>query len=149
MLEKSTSVNSDVIIYDLEDSVSPSAKDKANARDKLKAFLSGTNLPSTDKIAVRVNDVRTPFFTQDVTSILSLPAVQTVVLPKVHSPQDLHYASQYIAQVFQQNPRKTPVRIVSSVESANAMWNLRDIAGWKSEYEQVNLSGLLVRSTLL
>ncbi|KAI3603037.1 citrate lyase subunit beta [Moniliophthora roreri] len=137
MLEKSTSVNSDVIIYDLEDSVAPSAKDKANARDKLKAFLGGTNLPSTDKIAVRVNDVSTPFFTQDVTSILSLPAVQTVVLPKVHSAQDLHYASRHIAQVFKQNPRETPVRIVSSVESAKAMWNLGEIAGWKSEYEQV------------
>lgn len=40
MLEKSLSSTSDMIIYDLEDSISPSAIDKANARNKLTNFLS-------------------------------------------------------------------------------------------------------------
>ena len=39
MLEKSITTGSDVIIYDLEDSVSPVPLDKANARGRLKKFL--------------------------------------------------------------------------------------------------------------
>ena len=39
MLEKSLSTKSDVIIYDLEDSVPPSTKDKDAARKRLKDFL--------------------------------------------------------------------------------------------------------------
>ena len=39
MLAKSLDIGSDVVIYDLEDSVSPSPEDKLNARNKLKAFL--------------------------------------------------------------------------------------------------------------
>jgi malate synthase len=39
MLEKSITTGSDVIIYDLEDSVSPVPLDKANARVRLKKFL--------------------------------------------------------------------------------------------------------------
>lgn len=39
MLQKSLATGSDVIVYDLEDSVAPSATDKANARANLKKFL--------------------------------------------------------------------------------------------------------------
>lgn len=39
MLEKSLTSNSDRIIYDLEDSVPPSAKDKDSARQRLNAFF--------------------------------------------------------------------------------------------------------------
>jgi citrate lyase subunit beta-like protein len=39
MLQKSLGTGSDVIIYDLEDSVAPSPDDKANARANLKKFL--------------------------------------------------------------------------------------------------------------
>jgi len=40
MLEKSLTTDSDVIIYDLEDSVPPDPSDKTRARSKLKDFLS-------------------------------------------------------------------------------------------------------------
>lgn len=39
MLEKSLSTKSDVIIYDLEDSVPPSASDKNGARSRLQKFM--------------------------------------------------------------------------------------------------------------
>jgi len=39
MLEKSITTGSDVIIYDLEDSVSPVPSDKASARSRLRKFL--------------------------------------------------------------------------------------------------------------
>jgi citrate lyase subunit beta-like protein len=44
MLEKSLTTDSDVIIYDLEDSVPPDPSDKTRARLRLKEFLSVRNL---------------------------------------------------------------------------------------------------------
>ena len=49
MLEKSLTTDSDVIIYDLEDSVPPDPSDKTRARSKLKDFLSVRNLYTTIK----------------------------------------------------------------------------------------------------
>lgn len=45
MLQKSLTSNSDVIIYDLEDSVPPSAADKASARTRLKELLRVCAIP--------------------------------------------------------------------------------------------------------
>ena len=45
MLEKSLTTPSDVIIYDLEDSVPPSPADKKGARDRLTHFLTASYFP--------------------------------------------------------------------------------------------------------
>lgn len=90
MLEKSISSNSDVIIYDLEDSVAPSPNDKGDARVRLKKFLEVFSMWSVCiktvlmtiylqerkqelknlHVAVRVNDVTTPFFRDDIAQIV-------------------------------------------------------------------------------
>lgn len=44
--------------------------------------------------------------------------------------------------------RTKPLRIIPSIESARAMWNLREIASWSSEFDPLEggaLSALLVR----
>lgn len=63
-------VKSDVIIYDLEDSVSPANADKENARNRLHAFLRRSDIPNPERVAVRVNDVNSPFFQQDIAHIV-------------------------------------------------------------------------------
>lgn len=72
MLQKSVSTGADTIIYDLEDSVAPSEKDKAAARGKLAEFLVSTkDALDTSRIAVRLNDVTTPFFERDLEQTVS------------------------------------------------------------------------------
>jgi len=39
MLQRSLAIGSDVIIYDLEDSVAPTEKGKSDARERLTEFL--------------------------------------------------------------------------------------------------------------
>ncbi|KAF7965642.1 hypothetical protein HWV62_42428 [Athelia sp. TMB] len=118
MLEKSLSTKSDVIIYDLEDSVPPSTNDKDAARKRLKNFLGSKNkLPLPERIA------------------LGIPSIRTLVLPKIHSAQDLHHVSREIYTARRTGPSgRAPLSIVASIESARALWALGDIAGWKSEY---------------
>lgn len=134
MLEKSLTTNSDVIIYDLEDSVPPDPSDKTRARSKLKDFLSKERHPAPNHIAVRVNDVTTPFFHADICEIVSNTSVTTLVLPKIHSKEDLDYASDAVQSALLGCHRDKPLNIVPSIESARAMWNLGDIAKWKSKH---------------
>ncbi|KAG8214740.1 Pyruvate/Phosphoenolpyruvate kinase-like domain-containing protein [Butyriboletus roseoflavus] len=136
MLEKSLALGAppDVVIYDLEDSVTPTPHDKKAARQRLSQFLHRTpkeNLPPSERVAVRLNDISTPFFEDDITEILRYPSVGTLVLPKIHSDRDLHYVSRTIRNA---NTSSTPLRIVASIESARSVVGLGDIARWRSEF---------------
>ncbi|KIJ59476.1 hypothetical protein HYDPIDRAFT_33164 [Hydnomerulius pinastri MD-312] len=136
MLEKSLSLGTppDVFIYDLEDSVPPSPFDKNTARQRLGHFLSRTpeeKLPPAERVAVRLNDINTPFFENDMAEILKYPSVGTLVLPKIHSVRDLHYVSRVIRK---SNTAHSSLRIVASIESARSVFGLGEIASWKSEF---------------
>lgn len=86
-LNKSLETSSDVIIYDLEDSVPPSPTEKTAARTQLSNFLlvwtrnfflrdiplqalQQNQFPNVQRNAVRINDVTTPFFRDDVQEIV-------------------------------------------------------------------------------
>ncbi|KAF9219263.1 citrate lyase beta subunit [Gyrodon lividus] len=136
MFEKSLSLDTppDVFIYDLEDSVPPSPFDKKAARRRLHQFLHRTpeeKLPPPDRVAVRLNDVNTPFFEDDISEILKHPSVGILVLPKIHSVRDLHHVSRAVRS---SNLSRTPLRIVASIESARAVFGLGGIVSWKSEF---------------
>ncbi|KAL0947105.1 hypothetical protein HGRIS_013243 [Hohenbuehelia grisea] len=135
MLEKSLKTPSDVIVYDLEDSVPPGQADKLNARSRLKAFLQRPDIPEPTRIAVRVNDLTTPFFGDDIAEIVTNPAVRSLVLPKVHSAQDLHHVSRQI-HIVTRHVDRPPISLIPSIESARALWNIGEIASWKSEYAE-------------
>jgi len=138
MLEKSLTTASDIIIYDLEDSVPPSPEHKNNARSRLIDFLSTrsvSDLPDAQRVAVRFNSLDTPFFHDDIAAALRLPIVTTFVLPKIHSPIDLHYVSRKMYEHTQLNGGPAaPIQLVASIESARALLNVRGIASWQSEH---------------
>ncbi|KAJ7043912.1 Pyruvate/Phosphoenolpyruvate kinase-like domain-containing protein [Mycena alexandri] len=142
MLEKSLSTNSDMIVLDLEDSVPPSAADKIASRTRLSDFLRRGDLPPRERVAVRVNDISTPFFLDDISKIVASKSVGSLVLPKVHSAEDLHVVSRAIHDA---NTTSNPLGLVASIESAKASYNLGAIASWKSEFGRVGgtLTGLL------
>lgn len=118
-------------------------------------------------VAVRVNDITTPYFHDDILQIvkdwgylwttwkflilhmlqISQSSVQTLILPKIHSHQDLDYVSNAISSSGRDFSRSN-LQIVPSIESARGIWNLGSIAGWKSSHNpQVGgeLSAILVR----
>jgi len=134
MLQKSLVTPSDVIIYDLEDSVAPSEEGKTLARERLTEFLTKTSadeLPHPSRIAVRVNSTHTPFFERDMVSILTIPSVRTLVLPKVHSVEDLEAVTDAM-EAFGRS--QGTIHLVASIESAQALHNIGGIAAWRSVY---------------
>lgn len=62
----------------------------------------------------------------------------TLVLPKIHSVQDLQYISDAIARSTQQGRRTQPLRLVASIESAKSLWNIGEIAAWTSPHGPLN-----------
>jgi citrate lyase subunit beta-like protein len=138
MLQKSLQTKSDVIIYDLEDSVAPA--DKRVARDRLANFLSTTaGLPEPERIAVRLNSVNTNHFHDDIVQAMKIPSIRTFVLPKIDTVTQLDHVSRQIFTAYQSNGRAideshAPLQLVASVESAKSLWNLNGIGQWKSEY---------------
>ncbi|PPQ77480.1 hypothetical protein CVT25_011350 [Psilocybe cyanescens] len=137
MLQKSITSGSDVIIYDLEDSVSPAPEDKHAARARLQYFLQdrGSDLRPLH-VAVRVNDVTTPYFRDDITQIVtgvSHPLVKSIILPKIHSTTDLDCVSDAVA-IARHRLEKPFLNIIPSIESAKGMWNLGSIAAWQSSH---------------
>ena len=84
---------------------------------------------------------------------MRLPCVRTLVLPKIHSAQDLHHVSEEIYMTYRAHKFRSadepPVQLIASVESAKAMYNLGEIASWQSTRGSAmggKLSALLVRS---
>ncbi|KAI0304346.1 citrate lyase beta subunit [Multifurca ochricompacta] len=134
MLQKSLVTGSDIIIYDLEDSIAPSEEDKNHARKRLADFLTRTapeNLPHPSRIAVRVNSTHTPFFERDIVSILTISSVRTLVLPKIHSVEDLEIVTDAM-EAF--GRAQGTINLIASIESALALHNVGAIASWKSVY---------------
>jgi citrate lyase subunit beta-like protein len=67
-----------------------------------------------------------------------LSPIQTLVLPKIHSAKDLDAVSMEICATLQSsassNRRHKPINLVASIESAKSLYNIGEIAGWKSVY---------------
>lgn len=86
---------------------------------------------------------------------ISQSNVQTLILPKIHSHQDLDYVSDALAVSSCSSPgfsQRPNLQLVPSIESARGIWNLGSIAGWKSRYNPQlggELSAILVRLSFL
>lgn len=73
--------------------------------------------------------------------------VHALVLPKVHTSAHLDAVAEVLSEVARDAaPRE--VRLVASIESARALWDVGDIAGWHArdvpENLDVRLGALLV-----
>jgi len=92
--EKLAEFRPDAVIVDLEDAVPTSEKPLARsmARERL-----GGPLLQPFQVFVRVNDVRTPFFRDDIDGIVA-SGLDGVFLPKAESSEELREANMLLAQ---------------------------------------------------
>jgi citrate lyase beta subunit len=83
---KANAIPADEVMFDLEDSVAPANKNAA--RQVMVASLQNLSIPGKT-VAVRVNPRGTPWFERDVKAALSCSRVDTLVLPKVGSADEI------------------------------------------------------------
>ncbi|KAI1414838.1 beta subunit of citrate lyase [Hypoxylon sp. FL1857] len=131
MLTKSLSLASDNITYDLEDSVTPSAKPQARAALRTHLLDHPSRPSSVSELAVRINAVSSPYALDDLAALAPLPNVDAVVLPKVNSASDLTFATDALRHLAAERHRDesggNPIKIVALIESARAVMDLREI----------------------
>jgi citrate lyase subunit beta-like protein len=137
MLQKSLTLTSDNITYDLEDSVT--TQQKPAARSALRDHLS--QLPrrpdSISELAVRINAMSTSHAEEDLRTLAALPNVDAIVIPNVNSADDLHTAEEIIRHVSRPS-RSSPLRLIALIESARAVMDIREICS-----ASPNLDGLV------
>lgn len=125
-LVKALASGADEVVIDLEDAVA--YDDKAAARAQLAAFDLAGSLPVDEPaLAVRVNAPGSPWCHRDLEVVAGLPAVTSVVLPKVESRADLGFAERLLDGLEAEAGRTVPLGVQALVETATGVLGLPDI----------------------
>jgi citrate lyase subunit beta/citryl-CoA lyase len=121
-IEKAATLDCDVIIFDLEDAVSP--EEKTEARQQACAAVSARHFGSRE-LVIRINGVGTPWYAEDLRCAIRA-APDAILLPKVEAPAQV----QSVAQALQADRvapatrlwcmLETPLGILSSALIAEA-----------------------------
>ena len=118
-LEKAQNLNTDAIIFDLEDAVAFSEKELA--RENVAVALKTKNYGNRSLI-VRINSLETNWWKQDLLMVVNSNA-HSVLIPKVNSSEDI---KQIEGIIESENPSKE-TKIWAMIETPDGVLNSRDI----------------------
>lgn len=126
LLNDLTLYKADVLIFDLEDSVT--LKEKDAARHLLQGALKKTNFGSAE-IMVRVNDIEGPYGKSDIEAVVAAGA-QIIRMPKADTAKQVGLYDEFITKVEEKYglPLKS-VKLLAALESALGVINAYSIAG--------------------
>jgi len=115
----------DSIMFDLEDSVSPTEKDAARSL----VFHALTTIDYGDKeLVVRVNALDTPVGIADLEAMVRAH-IQVVRLPKTESPEDVVFCDQQLTRIEKAiGVKEGSTGMMAAVESAQGVLNAPSIA---------------------
>lgn len=120
-LTRSQSVEADVVVVDLEDSVAVSAKDRARAHAE--DFIRGFDRKGqTQRVYVRINALQTPFASADIETVMKA-APDGVLLPKARSGKDVQTLAVKLSAAEKENnikDGKTEIAVLAT-EVADAL----------------------------
>ena len=114
--------DADGFIFDLEDSVPPSDKERAR-----KVFAAGYEQWDTDKlITARVNAPETGFFENDLDAIVH-PRLDAIVIPKLPSVEDVTRAAHVLSYLETVRGIDDPVEIIALPETPAGFYHVHDL----------------------
>ncbi|MCC0031464.1 MAG: CoA ester lyase [Brucellaceae bacterium] len=93
-LAKADTLDADTVIFDLEDSVDPAAKD--DAREALRTFFRDTR-PKRPECVIRINALAGPWGTEDLLAARACMP-DAILLPKVDDAGDIRAAAEALAE---------------------------------------------------
>lgn len=134
MAEKAAATDADEVMLDLEDAVGADLKDEA--RDLVIRALASTDFGDAT-VAVRVNDVRSPWCHDDVAALVhgAGDRIDTLVVPKVEHPGELHFVAYLLDQLEAATDLDRPLGVEAQIESAAGAVRLGDIAAVTTRLE--------------
>lgn len=123
-LLKAASSSADSVVFDLEDSIPPDQKPQARAI--VAQTLSGLSADQKE-VCVRINGLDTPFGDEDIKHI-PWHLIDSVMLPKIESPQQLHEIEQRLDRVEGLKGRRGPLELIVMLETPRGVLNALPIA---------------------
>ncbi|MGB1189641.1 MAG: HpcH/HpaI aldolase/citrate lyase family protein [Pseudomonadales bacterium] len=137
MLEKSLTIDVDVIVIDLEDAVAP--QEKSTARTLVADHLANATWQAPT-LSVRINDVGSHHCFQDVIALIEAAGKggrcpDTLILPKTQTVTDIKFLDQLLAQVESAYGIGEPTGIEALIEDAKGMININEIAAGSPRLE--------------
>lgn len=125
MLTKALATAADALILDLEDAITPDAKD--DARAVVARWLAEVDFGRQERI-VRINPVDSPWFRADVEATMAAPP-DAYLVPKVHGDEDVALVDRVVSELEAQHGHEGGgVRlIVLATETPQAFLNIADI----------------------
>ena len=123
----------DFIFLDLEDAVSPDKKDVARRN----AIAALNEIEWSDKVmALRVNDLDTPWAHRDIIDVVSAaPRLDLVLLPKASSAFDVQFVEQLLVGLEREHGRSKQVGIEVLIETARGLAHVEEIAASSDRLE--------------
>ena len=122
-VEKSLTLDADVVILDLEDAVAVAEKEATRAK-----VVAAFQTPRRAHGYVRINAFDTPFCFDDLQAVVA-PGIDGIVLPKVESPAQLVAVDWTVAALERaRGLREGGIDLVPIIETGRGMAELRDIA---------------------
>ncbi|MDQ3044418.1 MAG: CoA ester lyase [Chloroflexota bacterium] len=128
MIEKAATLRADVVLLDLEDSVTPDAKPEARRR----AVASARDLDWGERtLGVRLNGRDTPWFSEDLQVIAGEAGdrIAFVMLPKVNRPEEVSEVDSLLAKIEATSDFRARVGIEAQIETADGVMRCDSIAG--------------------
>ena len=134
-LEKSRTINSDIICYDLEDSVPQ--EEKEIARESVRSAIQEINkINDANKeriLAVRINSPTSDQMITDLKKVIT-PGIDAIVIPKVDDDKQIAEISRIIEKEENaKNIQRGIIKIIPSIESALGVVNAFNIAEIRSK----------------
>lgn len=129
-LEKSKVINSDIVCFDLEDSVPINEKEiaRGHLENIIKEFNDNSEIKKERIIAVRTNPPSSNLILKDLEKIV-VSGIDAIVIPKVDDEIQVKKISELIQKLeSERNISKGHVKILPSIESALGVVNAFDIA---------------------
>jgi citrate lyase subunit beta/citryl-CoA lyase len=126
MMAKAAASAADHVFLDLEDAVAPSAK--VAARGKIVTALKTLSWGKKTR-CVRINDLSTKYAYQDIITVVEDAGehLDTIMVPKVLSGADVHFAATLLNQIEQNIGLKRRIGIEVLIEEVQALQNVEEI----------------------
>ena len=127
MHRKAAESNTDIVLLDLEDSVSLDEKDKA--RELIVKSINEMDWKGK-KISFRINNTDTPLSYLDLIYVAENAGdkIDSVVIPKVDAEDDVHFVSKMLDGIEKNKGFENKIKIEASIESAEGLERIDKIA---------------------
>jgi citrate lyase subunit beta / citryl-CoA lyase len=126
-IEKSKTLDADIICLDLEDSVPPNQKPLA--REMIRGALSERNsYHSSSALYVRINSVDSGFAVEDLSASVQ-QGIEGIIVPKVNTEDTIIDTARLVSKLEEERAIvKGHINLIASIETAQGVLNAYDIA---------------------